>query len=85
MSHDQDTSKTWPIFNERIPKGTNYHGDISESLKRANFEFIRVEDYSDLFIQVFHYEIIDSKSTIFKDGRQEPYPGGNDRKWLQQE
>jgi hypothetical protein len=25
--------------------------------------FVKVEDYSDLFVQVFHYEIIDSRST----------------------
>lgn len=70
MNPNQDTSKTWPNFNERQSKGTNFQCDISESLKRADFLFVKVEDYSDLFIQVFHYEIIDSQSTISKDGHQ---------------
>lgn len=78
MNPNQNTSKTWPIFNEIQSKGTNYQGGTPESLKRVNSVFVKVEDFSDLFIQVFHYEIV-SMSTIFKDGSQEPYPGSDKR------
>ncbi|MCL5873823.1 MAG: hypothetical protein M1161_00580 [Candidatus Thermoplasmatota archaeon] len=80
MNLSRDISKTWPNFNEGTSKGEDYQGGRPESLKRVNSEFVEVEDFSDLFIQVFHYEIIDSRSTIFKDGSQEPYPGRSDKK-----
>ncbi|MCL5873753.1 MAG: hypothetical protein M1161_00195 [Candidatus Thermoplasmatota archaeon] len=78
MDLSRDISKTWPIFNEIQSKGTNYQGNSLESLRRPNFVFVKVEDYSDLFIQIFHYEIV-SMSTIFEDGPQEPYPGSDKR------
>lgn len=80
MNLSKYSSKTWPNFNGRPSKGINYQGGYPETLKKAVFEFVRVEDYSSPFIRVFHYEIIDSRSTIFKDGSQEPYPGRSDTK-----
>ena len=81
MNLSRDISKTWPNFNEGTSKREDYQGDTPESLKRANSVFVRVEDFSDLFIQVFHYEIIDSRSTIFKDGCQDAsIPGRSDKK-----
>ena len=48
---------------------------LTRLVDRLKFKFV-----SDLD-EIGHFEIIDSRSTIFKDGPQEPYPGRrSDRK-----
>ncbi len=48
---------------------------IHHLIDETEFKFV-----SDLE-EIGHFEIIDSRSTIFKDGPQEPYPGRrSDRK-----
>ena len=43
-------------------------------IDNSKFKFV-----SDLG-EIGHYEIVNSRSTIFKDGYQEPHPGRSDKR-----